>query len=78
MLLLVHKEGCPFCVKVRQFMSENNLSYVSLVSESGSKSRKILEDLGGQTQVPFLIDFDAGEYMYESGDIIDYLEDNYL
>ena len=74
MLLLVHKEECPYCLKVRQFMSDNNISYVSLVSPSDSKSRKILEELGGKSQVPFLIDFDAGVHMYESDGIIDYLK----
>ncbi len=57
-------------------MSENSISYISLVSESGSPSRKILRELGGQDQVPFLIDFDNGKTMYESEDIIDYLKEN--
>lgn len=75
MLMLIHKEECPFCLKVRQFMSDNGISYVSLVSKTSSKSRKILEALGGKSQVPFLIDFDAGEFMYESDGIIEYLKE---
>lgn len=59
-------------------MSDNQISFVSLVSPSGSDSRKILEKLGGKQQVPFLVDVDHGEMMYESDDIIAYLEDNYL
>lgn len=78
MLLLIHKENCPYCVKVRQFMSDHHLSYTSLVSPSGSPSRELLQEIGGQQQVPFLIDFDKGKMMYESSDIIDYLESNYL
>ncbi len=77
MLLLIHKEECPFCGKVRQFMSDHKISYISLVSPSGSKSRAILQALGGKDQVPFLIDFDQGIFIYESGDIIQYLEKNY-
>lgn len=78
MLLLVHKEECPYCQKVRQFFSDNSLSYVSLVSQTGSASRKILDQLGGKSQVPFLIDFDKGEYLYESDEIIAYVKNQYL
>lgn len=77
MLLLVHKEECPYCAKVRQFMSDHNISYNSLVSKTGAPSRDVLEALGGKGQVPFLIDFDKGKWMYESDDIIDYLKKNY-
>ena len=78
MLILIHKEECPYCLKVRQFMSDNHLSYVSIVSPKGSPSRKILLKLGEKEQVPFLIDTDRGEMMYESADIISYLQKTYL
>lgn len=78
MLILFHKEECPYCLKVRQFMSDNSVSYVSLVTPNGSESRKILEKLGGKQQVPFLLDTDHGEWLYESSDIIDYIEKNYV
>lgn len=76
MFLLFHKEECPFCQKVRQFMSDEEISYVSIVTPSGSKSRDILQKLGGKQQVPFLVDVDQGVMMYESGDIIEYLKKN--
>lgn len=78
MLLLFHKEECPFCLKVRQFMSDHHISYTSIVSPTGAPSRKVLLKLGGKEQVPFLVDADKGEMMYESGDIIEYLKKNYL
>ncbi len=59
-------------------MSENVLSYVSVVSPKGSKSRDILEKLGGKQQVPFLLDVDKGVSMYESDEIISYLKKTYL
>lgn len=77
MLILIHKQSCPYCGKVRDYMAENNIEYVSVPSESDSPSRKILEKMGGKQQVPFLLDFDKGEMMYESNDIIEYLKDNY-
>ena len=78
MLILFHKEECPFCLKVRQFMSDHDISYVSIVSPKGALSRKVLMKLGGKEQVPFLVDADKGEMMYESSDIIAYLQKNYV
>ena len=78
MLILFHKEECPYCHKVRQFMSDNCLTYVSLVSPSGSPSREILMKLGGKQQVPFLVDTDHGKMMYESEDIVKYLQESYV
>lgn len=77
MIILFHKEECPFCLKVRQFMSDNHISYTSIVSPKEAPSRKVLVKLGGKEQVPFMVDTDKGEMMYESSDIIDYLRKNY-
>lgn len=77
MLILFHKEACPYCQKVRGYMSEKGISYTSVVSETGSPSRKILDKLGGQAQVPFIVDTDNGEMMYESEKIVEYLENKY-
>lgn len=59
-------------------MSDNHISYTSIVSPKGAPSRKVLVQLGGKEQVPFLVDTDAGEMMYESGDIIEYLKKSYV
>ncbi len=78
MLILFQKESCPFCAKVRRFLSENNVSYVSQSSETGSASRELLKKLGGQDMVPFLMDADKGVALYESADIIAYVQENYV
>lgn len=78
MLILFHREECPYCLKVRQFMSDNQVSYVSVVSPKGSPSRKVLMKIGGKEQVPFLVDTDKGEMMYESDDIVEYVRKNYV
>ena len=39
--------------------------------------REQLAELGGKVQVPFLIDPNTGTEMYESADIVDYLEETY-
>lgn len=79
MLILYHFEQCPFCQKVRTFLSDNGIDYMSVpVPKDRQDKRKILEQLGGKQMVPFLIDTQAGESMYESDDIIAHVEKNYV
>ncbi len=77
MLLLFQKEECPFCSKVRHFMTDNEISFLSVSSAKGSPSRRILTKLGGKDQLPYLVDLDAGVAMYEAEKIIDYLDENF-
>ncbi len=59
-------------------MSDHHISYTSIVSPKAAPSRKVLVKLGGKEQVPFLVDADKGEMMYESDDIVAYLQANYV
>jgi len=78
MLELYQKESCPYCQKVRQRMTELDLDYICRnVSGDGSKKAALLTKLGGMVQVPFLVDSGRDVAMYESDDIIKYLEKNY-
>jgi len=78
MLELYQKEGCPYCQKVRAKMTELDLDYVCRnVRDGSSKKGVLLEKLGRMIQVPFLIDTDNDVRMYESDDIVKYLEENY-
>jgi len=78
MLELYQKEGCPYCQKVRAKMTELDLDYVCRnVRDGSSRKGVLLEKLGGMIQVPFLIDTDNDVSMYESDDIVKYLEEKY-
>ena len=78
MLELYQKEGCPYCQKVRAKMTELDLDYVCRnVRDGSSKKGVLLEKLGGMIQVPFLLDTDNNVSMYESDDIVKYLEEKY-
>ena len=79
MLELYQFEQCPYCKKVREKLTELDLDYICRNVPKGSETRELLVDLGGQEQVPFLVDTNGGEVvkMYESDDIVDYLEENY-
>lgn len=76
-LELYEFEGCPFCRKVRDTLTELDLGYISRASGKGG-DRSRLVALGGKEQVPFLVDPEAGVSLYESEDIIDHLHRTYL
>ena len=78
MLELYQKEGCPYCQKVRAKMTELDLDYVCRnVRDGSSRKGVLLKKLGGMIQVPFLLDTDNDVSMYESDDIVKYLEEKY-
>ena len=76
-LELYEFESCPYCRKVRETLSALNIDYISRSSARGSKKRQHVEELGGKAQFPLLIDPNTGTSMYESEDIIDYLQETY-
>jgi glutaredoxin len=75
-LALYQFYACPFCVKVRRAMHRLNLNIPLRDARNDEKSRQELFDGGGQIKVPCLQIKDNGgvKWMYESNDIIDYLE----
>ncbi|WP_081948960.1 glutaredoxin family protein [Litchfieldella xinjiangensis] len=75
-LALYHYEGCPFCTRVRNAISRLNidLKLHDIMRDPGARQRLIAG--GGRKTVPCLR-IDEGEkttWMYESRDIINYLE----
>ena len=74
-LVLYHNLTCPYCLKVRNFMSQNNIS-VSLKNTEDTKIREELIKLGGKSQVPSLVI--DGKALYESDDIIEWMKRNLL
>ncbi len=80
MLELYHALSCPYCIKVTSYLKEAGVPYVSKVTPLGSATNAAKEELrklGGKTQVPFLVDTEKNTQMYESDDIIEYVEKNY-
>jgi glutathione S-transferase len=77
LLELYDYEGCPYCRKVREVLCELDLDYLSHPVAHGSPRRDELKRLGGKIQVPFLVDPNTATRMYESDDIIDYLNETY-
>lgn len=73
-------ERCPYCVKVRAHLENLGVAYVLKPVPLGASTSPIKEELkrlGGKTQVPFLVDPERKVQMYESDDIIAYVEEHY-
>lgn len=75
-LELFMKPTCPYCVKVMNFMSENNITIPLRDIVADESAAETLVSVGGKRQVPCL--FIDGKPLYESGDIIEWLRDNAL
>lgn len=77
MLELYDFEGCPYCRKVREALCELDLDYLNHPVGKGSAHRAQLRDIGGTVQAPYLIDPNTGTRLYESDEIVEYLNETY-
>lgn len=86
MLELYQFENCPHCGKVREKLSKLGVSYVvhnprlpgaEGGDETNEQTLEELRELGGQDQIPYLVDTARGETLYESDDIVEYLDEHY-
>lgn len=68
--------ACPFCIKTRRAIYKLNLPIEKRNASEGSPYRAELESEGGKVKVPCLrIEQDGKvEWMYESSEIISYLQ----
>ena len=75
LLTLYQYKACPFCVKVRRAMRRQGLNIATLDAKQDDH-QQILVEQGGKAKVPCLRIEENGEtrWMYESSDIISYLD----
>ena len=80
-LTLYQFQACPFCVKVRMSMKRLGLTIQTKDANRSDEARGELLVGGGKLTVPCLkIENDSGEvtWMYESSDIVAYLEGRFM
>lgn len=86
MLELYQAESCPHSENVRSKLTELGASYVihnpRLPGNEGGdvlneQTHSELAAIGGEDQIPFLLDRDREEAVYEAEDIVEYLERHY-
>lgn len=73
MFLLYLLEECPYCKKVVNHLEEKNIEFKSLNVKDPVNLDELLV-LGGEDQVPFFVDTDHNVKMYESDEIIAYID----
>lgn len=79
-MFLYQFKSCPFCIKVRRQMKRQSLNIALLDAQYDPQHRNELLTGGGEIKVPCLKIIDeTGDvsWMYESNDIIQYLQDNF-
>ena len=78
-LALYQFHACPFCVKVRRAMHAFNIKVELRDAKDNPQFRQELLEQGGRVKVPCLRIEEAGEvrWMYESNDIIQYLQERF-
>lgn len=78
-LALYQFQSCPFCVKVRRQIHQLNLPIELRDAKNNEQFRNELAEGGGRIKVPCLRIEENGEvqWMYESNDIIAYLQQRF-
>jgi glutathione S-transferase len=77
MLELYSFEGSPFCRIARECLSSLEIPYLLHNVGKGSPSRDAFVARSGRMMVPYLVDPNTGVAMFESADIVRYLERTY-
>lgn len=70
-------EASPYCRKVREKLCTLGLDYLVHNVAKGGSRRAALVARGGRMMVPYLADPNLGVELYESDDIVAWLEQNY-
>ncbi|AXA26166.1 glutaredoxin family protein [Pseudomonas putida] len=75
-LALYQFHACPFCVKTRRALHRLNVPVALRDAKNDPQHRQALQEGGGRVKVPCLRIEEDGKvtWMYESKDIIGYLE----
>ncbi len=71
-------EASPFCRIVREKLCELELPYLLHNVARGSEKRAAFIERSGKMMVPYLIDPNTSTEMFESADIVRYLEETYV
>lgn len=70
-------EASPYCRIAREALSELGLPYLLHNVAKGSPSRRAFVERSGRMLVPYLSDPNTGAAMFESADIVRYLDETY-
>jgi glutaredoxin len=67
-------DGCPYCEKVHDALTENDIDYETIWVEALHSGRDEVKRVSGQRGVPVLVDDERGVTMAESANILEYVD----
>jgi glutaredoxin len=67
-------DGCPYCERVHDALSEADVEYDTVWVEALHSERDEVKRASGQRGVPVLVDDDRGVTMAESERIVEYVD----
>lgn len=70
-------EGSPFCRLAREALCEMEIPYLLHNVGKGSPGREAFVSRSGRMMVPYLADPNTGRELFESADIVEYLDETY-
>lgn len=73
-LALYYRPTCPFCIRVTNYLDQRGIQIDLKNISQDEEAEATLISVGGKRQVPCL--FIDGKPLYESGDIIQWLDEN--
>ena len=76
MFILYLQSGCPYCAIVVEAFDALGLPFESRNIENEAYRKELLSR-GGKIQVPYFVDTLRNIEMYESADIVKYIQKNY-
>ncbi len=78
-MALYQFKACPFCIKTRRAIRRLGLNIEIRDAQKNLEHRARLTEEGGECKVPCLVISENGEtrWMYESSDIVSYLEQRF-
>lgn len=75
-LVLYVMTGCPYCIKVKRLLADSGATIPERNISTDTEAEQTLIAVGGKRQVPCL--FIDGKPLYESSDIIAWVQKNLL
>lgn len=73
-LALYYRPTCPFCIRVLDFMGRQGVTIPLIDISQDRDAAATLIEVGGKQQVPCL--FNDGKPLYESSDIISWINEH--
>jgi glutaredoxin len=67
-------DGCPYCEKVHDALTEHGVDYETVWVEALHSKRNEVKRVSGQRGVPVLVDDDHGVTMAESANILEFAD----